>query len=139
LERTGHQLLSGPEMPVTFVLRIAPRAARDFDAALVRIADLEGDEAAKQWAEGFRNFFATLAMNPRRYVLAPDAGAMSGEVRNVTYRRAEGNVPYRLIYRVTEKPEGSPSVQLLHIRHGAARPLTRKETREIEAQNRELG
>lgn len=152
--KKGNPLLSAPvaapvtfvdAAPVTFVLRILPRALRDFDATLVRLAEIEGDDAAGKWAEGFREFLASLATNPRHYcensfshdVLAPDAKGISGEVRNVTYRRDEGTAPYRLIYRIVESSQDGLSVRLPHIRHAAARSMTRKEAREIEAQSRE--
>ena len=54
-----------------------------------------------------------------------------------SFRRAPGTAPCCLIYRVTEDANDGPRVTLLHIRHAAARPMTKKEAREIEAQNRE--
>ena len=100
----------GEETPATYSLRVGIRAFRDR---------------------------GTLATNPRRYAVPDDATGFAQEVRAITFRRDVGTAPYRLIYRVTEEGDDGPLVGLLHIRHGAARQMTKKEAREIEAQNRE--
>lgn len=125
------------EGPVTYAVRVLARAARDHDEALVHFADTEGEEAARQWGAAYIAALRTLATLPRRYAVPTDAGGFAGEVRAVTFRRDAGTAPYRLIYRVTEDSDDGPLVEVLHVRHAAAKPITRKEAREIEAQNRD--
>ena len=121
--------------PPHFTLRLKPRASRDWDAIIAETAEQEGDVIAAKWIAALDRVFGSLATNPRRYAIPTDAVGFAGEVRAVTFRRAEGTAPYRLIYRVTESPDDGSLVELLHIRHAAARPIKKREAREIEAQN----
>ena len=132
---------SGPaaeegEPSIIYSLRFAARAARDLDEIRVRIADTHGDAASFAWDDGFGRLFRSLSTNPRRYAVPLDAQGFAGDVRHVTYRREAGTAPYRLIYKVIDIGEEGRQVVLIHVRHGAARPVTKREAREIEAQNR---
>ena len=121
----------------TYAVRVLLRAGRDYDEALIRIAETEGEDAARRWDAAYIMALRSLAMYPRRYAVPPDAGGFPGEVRSVTFRRDLGTAPYRLIYRVIEDSDDGPQVEVMHLRHAQAKPITRKEAREIEAQNRE--
>ena len=125
------------EASITYSLRVGLRARRDLNEAIARIAQLEGDEAGRQFDIAAALALASLATSPRRYAIPPDVTGFAGEVRGVVFRRTEGSAAYRLIYRVAEDPDEGPRVTLLHVRHAAAKPIAKKEAREIEAQNRE--
>lgn len=135
--KKGTALSNDEETPVVYSLRFTIRAARDLDEICVRIADMEGESASFAWEDEFGRTFRSLSTNPRRYAVPTDAAGFAGEVRAVTFRRAEGTAPYRLIYRISESLDDGPLVELLHIRHGAAHSLTKRDAREIETQNRE--
>jgi hypothetical protein len=83
--------------------------------------------------------FGSLAMDPRRYPVAREAALFPNrEVRQLVYRRTPSSVAYRLLYSVEDAPAAGegPTVRLVHVRHGSAREMTRREARAIEAQDR---
>lgn len=126
--------MSGLE-PRGYALRFQERALRDIDAAFVRLAELTSDEIADEWRDGLREAIAGLAASPRRHPLAPER--FRREVRHLLYQRPGSRVTYRVLFTVTGEEEGAsegPTVTILHLRHGAAKPLTRAEARQVEGQ-----
>lgn len=125
--------MSDPE-PTHYALRVHERALRDIDAARLRFTELVSEAVADEWLDGLRTAIADLAGNPRRYARVPER--FRREVRHLVYRRLGSRVAYRVLFTITGEQEGSPeapTVTILHVRHGAARPITRAEAREIEA------
>jgi plasmid stabilization system protein ParE len=121
--------------PVVYALRIGARAERDVIEATVRFSELSGDEVAREWQRGLFVVLAALADNPRRFPVAPESSRFSEEARQYVYRRTGSSVAYRLLYFVQDTGTDGPTVTLIHVRHGSARPISRAEARAIEAQN----
>ena len=49
------------------------------------------------------------------------------------YRRTAGGPAYRVLFVLRENSDDAPTVTIIHVRHAAHKPMTRKEAREIEA------
>ncbi|MBV9852241.1 MAG: type II toxin-antitoxin system RelE/ParE family toxin [Armatimonadetes bacterium] len=116
-----------------YAIRIQPRAERDIEAHTVRMAELAGPDTARAWYEAIFDVVATLAQNPRRYAIVRENNRFRREVRQLLYRRTPQGPAWRILYTVDEGTEDGPTVHLLHVRHGAQRPITQAEAREIEA------
>lgn len=120
------------ELPASYALRLTPFARTDIEAIEDRFGEIEGDEIAKEWKEGLLDAIATMATTPRRFPLAPENAQFQQKVQSLTYRRRAGSVAYRILFTIVEEQEDTPFVRILHVRHGAARPITRAEARQIE-------
>jgi plasmid stabilization system protein ParE len=121
------------EPPLTYVLRVQEHAARDINAAYVRLAELTSPENADEWQDGLRQAIASLATSPRRCPLVPEK--FRHETRQLLYRRPGSQVAYRILFTIIGEQAQSPdppTVIILHIRHASARPITRTQVREIE-------
>lgn len=121
------------ETPRIYALRFTPRARNDIDAAHARFLVLSGEAVADAWKAGLFDAVATLATTPRRQT-APESARFRQEVRQLIYRRRPGSVAYRVLFTLVEADADAPYVRILHVRHGSARPITRAEAREIEAE-----
>lgn len=123
-----------PETPRIYAVRFTGRALRDITAAHTRFIELTGEEVADEWEAGLYDAAATLATTPRR-PFAPENARFRQEVRQILYRRRPGAVAYRVLFTIREQTEfDPPTVFVMHVRHGAARPVTRAEAREIESE-----
>ena len=123
------------EKPPIYAVRLSPRAERDLDAITVSYAEsIAGERNAVAWRDGFYDEIATLATLPHRYPAPPDASAFSFETKQLLYRRAKSSVTHRIYYRIFEDGDDGRLVRVIHIRYASARALTRREAREIEAQ-----
>ena len=114
------------EKLVVYALRLQERAIRDINIAFVRFAEMVSPDIAKQWRKGIREAISGLSINPRRYPLVQEK--FQGEVRQILYRRPGSKTAYRIVFSITgEETDSSeaPAVSILHVRHAAARPITR--------------
>ncbi len=121
-------------LPV-FAVRIGERALRDIDVAYVRFAEIASEEIAHEWRVNLLDAIAGLATLPRRFPLASEP--FRHETRQMVYRRANHSAAYRVFYGMRGEQadaQDAPTVIILPVRHSAARPLTRREIRAIEAQ-----
>ncbi len=48
------------------------------------------------------------------------------------HRYSPGSATYHIFFTVAEAEEDAPYVYILHVRHGARKPMTRAEARKIE-------
>lgn len=115
-----------------YALRLTPRAAADIDTAYARFVELTDEEIAGDWKAGLLEAMAPLAFMPHRQI-APEQARFKQELRQIVYRRRTGSVAYRVLFTIVDSEDDAPHVRILHVRHGAARPMTRAEAREIEA------
>ena len=115
-----------------YALRFTPRAAADIDAAYDRFVEMLDQEIADEWKAGLFEAVAPLSTMPHHQI-APERTRFRQEVRQIIYRRRTGSVAYRVLYLIVEAEEDAPFVRILHVRHGSARPITRAEARELEA------
>lgn len=122
------------ELPQTYAVRLTEHAQRDVDLATLHFADTASAEVAVEWREGFYDELAVLATFPRRFPLAPEK--FRGEVRQMPYRRTGSGTAHRVLFTIVGEEAISPdapTVRILHVRHSAARPLTRMQIRAVEA------
>ena len=116
-----------------YAVRLNPRARADVDAAHDRLAELAGDTVADEWQNGLFAALALLARLPRRQPVAPENRHFQREVRQLVYRRQPGSVAYRVLFTIIPSTEDDPPfVYVLHVRHGAASPITRTQARQME-------
>ncbi len=124
-----------PEELPAYAVRLTERAQRDIDEATLHFAETASEQTAVAWREGFYEAIAALATLPRAHPFAPER--FRGETRQMQYRRAGNSTAYRVLFTIAgEEPNAldAPTAHILHVRHAAARPLTRAHIRAIEAQ-----
>ncbi len=131
----GRGMIPPPEedgsAPV-YALRFSRRALADIDAAHARFVELAEQSVADEWKDGLFDAIARLATVPGR-ALIPEAARFRQEVRQIIYRRPGSRVAYRVLFTVQLSGPDGPVVSIVTVRHGAARPITRAEAKEIEA------
>ena len=118
----------------TYAIRLRRIAQRDINEEIVRIATLMDEKYAVEWHRGLLDKIAALSALPRRAPTADENHLFRGEVRVIPYRFRAGAF-YRLFYSVHEPAEDALFVLILHLRHGARKPMTRREARVIETDN----
>ncbi len=131
------------DLPV-YAVRLRPFAVRSVIAGIVHTSDTSGKEGndATKYAEGFharlQEALGTLATLPKRFPVATEAAKMvTPPVRVMPYTYRAGGPVWRILYRVCETDENDPAhVDAVTIRHGAQKPLTRGQGRDIDAANR---
>ncbi len=98
---------------MAYLVKITPRAERDFASLYQEINAVES-EAALKWYRGLKEAVLSLEEHPNRCPVTPE----NQRLRHLLY----GNKPhiYRVIYRVMERQK---RVEVLHIRHGARQKL----------------
>lgn len=124
--------MSTDDFPLSYVLRISPRAERDIDAHTVRMAELAGPQIARAGYEGRLSAMSVLSQNPRRHAVISENRRFRCEVRQMLCRRTPSGPAWRVLFMVRDGGEDAPTVNLLHVRHGAQRPISRTEARELE-------
>ena len=94
---------------MAYLVRIMPRAERDFVAVYATIGAQRSD-AALRWFRGLQRAVLALENHPTRCPVTPE----SKNLRHLLYGRKPH--VYRIIYRIVERRH---EVEILHIRHGA--------------------
>ena len=123
------------EEPKQYALRVTPRAERDIEAAIVHFADTAGFEIAQVWRGRLFEEIASLATNPARFPIAPEMPYLrgfKGEFRQLVWRRTVSSVAYRIIFWIEEEGYDGPTVSVAYVRHGSAKPITRKDVRDLQ-------
>jgi|HubBroStandDraft_5_1064220.scaffolds.fasta_scaffold09532_5 toxin ParE1/3/4 len=102
---------------MAYRVEFADRAARDLEILYVEKNAAESDAAAR-WFNDLEAAAFNLAIYPNRCPLAPEGKKLKRRLRHLLY----GTKPhvYRVLYEVDEP---NKTVWVLHIRHGARRPL----------------
>jgi plasmid stabilization system protein ParE len=113
---------------LSFFVRIRERARRDLAQGFDHQVKWNGYKIADEWDEGFIDALGTLSENPRSCPPCPELENRRQEFRQLWYRRTPDATPWRAIFTIDDTEN---LVDVLHLRHGARRPLTRKEQREI--------
>lgn len=124
---------SEEELPV-YAVRTREYALRDINAEIVRLAELSSEVTALEWYEELEEAIGGLATLPRRCPRAPEPFHL--EMRQLLYQRPGSRIKHRVFFSITDEEVGSPeppTVWIYHVRHGAARPLTKAQIRQIEA------
>lgn len=126
------------EEPKQYALRLTPRAERDIEAAIVHFADTAGFEIALAWRGRLFEEITSLATNPTRFPFAPEMPFLrnfKGEFRQLVWRRAASSVAYRIIFWIEEESDDGPTVNVAYVRHGSAKPITRKDVRDLHGKD----
>ena len=102
---------------MAYHVEFAARAARDLEILYVEKNAAES-QAAARWFNDLETAAFSLATYPNRCPLAPEGKKLKRGLRHLRF----GNKPhvYRIVYAVDEQ---RITVSVLHIRHGARRPL----------------
>ena len=117
------------EEQTVYAVRLSEAAVRQADAALERIIEAEGPDAAEEWQEGLNTARASLATLPERCLIAPENRVFQKKrpgppLRVLLYRH--GRSAWRLLFTVhAATDEDAPRVQIHQMRHSAQKPLTR--------------
>lgn len=120
------------ERPSHYAIRFSAQADQDVNETLLRLADINGNPAARDWRDRLLEEVGTLAQSPRRFALDDHASRrLKRETRRLLYRSAPKGAAYHVYYVVQDESADGPRVTVLHIRHAARRPITRKEARGI--------
>jgi toxin ParE1/3/4 len=94
---------------MAYLVKIMPRAERDFGAIYSAI-DAEESDAALRWFRGLQRAIFTLEKHPTRCPVTPERKTL----RHLLYGRKPH--VYRVVYRIVPHRK---EVEILHIRHGA--------------------
>ena len=121
------------DQPLIWAIRYTRRAKADSLAALEYFTDREGVELGRAWKKGFDFEVAKLAQLPTRWPLAEEDKLFREQVRRMLYRRTPSSPAYRVLFVLRERPDDAPTVTIIHVRHSAQKPMTRKEAKEITA------
>ena len=121
------------EQPFVWAIRFNRRAKSDIAAAWRHFAESASVNIADAWEKELYAEIAKLAQLPTRWPLAEEDKLFRESVRRMLYRRTAGGPAYRVLFVLRENPDDAPTVVIIHIRHAAQKPMTRKEAREIEA------
>jgi len=116
--------------PVVYPIRLTAPAIEDIEQAVTYLSESAGEIIAEEWQTGLFEVLRKIATFPRSNNLARENRYLSGEIRQIVYRRRPGAVAYRVLFTLVEKEDDPPFVRVLHIRHGARRPMTRSEAAE---------
>ena len=114
------------EEPKIHALRLHRRARADMDEARSQIIQRVNMTQGRQWQADLMGAISTLATYPGRCAVARESRLFRREIRQLGYQQ------YRILFTIVEAVEDAPFVFVLHVRHSARRPMTRREAREIE-------
>lgn len=120
-----------PASERVYAIRITGPAAADVEEAAASLSSLVGDGPTDDWEDGFYEAIRTLSRMPSKHPLAERESRHFGlPVRVLLYKRHPAGAAYRVLFTVVEGASDPPFVRLLHIRHGARRPITQVEAQE---------
>jgi len=130
-EGSGQRSDGDETPPVRYAVRIWPRALHEIQAAADRFADISGEEIGRAWYTGILLELPKLAENPRRFSVISEGRYFAHEIRQVLYRRTPSSAAYRVLFTIAEDSLDGPLIALIHIRHAAARPISRREAQAL--------
>ena len=118
--------------PETHAVRLHRLASDDIDEVQARLTASVGEAYAEEWHEGLLSVLATLATYPERCVLARENRLFRNDVHMYPFRHRGSSVTHRILYEIVVDDMEAPYVHVIHVRHGARKPMTRAEARKIE-------
>ncbi len=119
--------------PQRWSIRLSRRADDELEAARQHFERTAGEKVAEEWQAGLRAEIAKLAQFPARLPVAPEDKLFTETVHVLLYRRTARGSAYRIFFVLRKPEQEAPTVGIIHVRHAAQKPMTRKEAREIEA------
>ena len=121
------------DQPFVWAIRFNRRVKSDIAAAWRHFAESASVDIADAWERELYAEVAKLARFPAMWPVAEEDKLFRENVRRMLYRRTAGGPAYRVLFVLRENPDDAPTVAIIHVRHSAQKPMTRKEAREIEA------
>lgn len=118
----------------TYAVRFSPRAECEaIDAAADHAERTGSPERGSTWYVGLREAAGKLASYPTRFPVRQRESRLLGEtMRAFLYRLTpDSRAIYHAFYTVEDNSPDGPRVTILHVRHSARRPLTRREAGQI--------
>jgi hypothetical protein len=117
--------------PHHYEVRLTEPAEVDVEAERARLAGIVSEEYADRWQDGLLAEIQQLELFPASHPVARENDLYNVEVRRSLYygpsrRRRSSGAVYRILFHIIEPSEDEPVgiVRVLHIWHGARRPLT---------------
>lgn len=101
-----------------FRVELSAQAQSDIASIHDWLQSQSAGDAGERWFVALRTAIASLKQLPSRCAVAPESQDFSIEVRQLLYGRRPN------VYRILFAIEGDV-VQVLHLRHGRRRPITR--------------
>ena len=118
--------------PIVWAIRYTQWAIRDISAAWLHFAESVDGDTADAWEEDLKAEIAKLAQFPQRHAVEDD-DIFSLPIRKMTYRRTRRGPAYFVYFTLRINTDDAPTLLIMHLRHAAKAPLTRKEAQAIEA------
>ncbi len=114
-----------------YAIRITGPAADDAAQAVSFLSGLAGQAHADAWEDGLTETLRTLSHMPRKHPVAErESRHFGAAVRVLLYERSQSATAYRVYFTIVDNASDPPFVRILHIRHGARRPITRAQAQE---------
>jgi plasmid stabilization system protein ParE len=104
---------------MTYRVLIQPPARADIEAAYLYIREAD-TTAADRWLGRMEEAVRSLRQLPARCAVAPESREFEDEIRQLLVGR--GGSTYRVLFVIRGR-----EVRVLHVRHGARRPIRRGE------------
>jgi hypothetical protein len=124
-----------------YAVRTLEKATRDVEKQIQELAEWNGTEEtpmpaesvrlALEWHSSFQEAMLSLRDFPSRCPLISERNLFSQDVHQLLFRRSASAPAWRMLFVIEEESEDGPLVQVIHVRHGSRRPITRKEAREM--------
>lgn len=115
-----------------YAVRIRPFARAEIQEAYDRLVDFPGVAMANRWYESLLDLFTDLSSYPGRYAPARESRLFQSEIHVALHSLSPRSAVYRVLFTIQEAGDDPPTVQVLSMRHGARKPMTRAEARKIE-------
>ncbi len=111
-------------------------AAPNMEAVLIVKAKLFGlrifPASTSRTNECLLALFAELSSYPERCAAARESWLFQSEVHVALYSLSPRSSVYRILFTIQEANGDPATVYILSVRHGARKPMTRAEAREVE-------
>ena len=117
---------SDEDQPTRWAIRLSKRADNEITAARQRFTRTAGEEIAEEWQDGLKSEIAKLSQFPARLPVAPEDKLFKETIYVLLYRRTTRGPAYRVFFFLREAQEEVPTVAIVHVRHAAQKPMTRK-------------
>ena len=125
-------MTSDAEQPIIWAIRYTQEAIKNISLTWNHFAESADQDVADAWESGLKTEISKLAQYPQRFALEEEDGIFSVPIRKMMYRRTRRSAAYFVYFTLRTSPEDAPTLLIMHIRHTAQAPITRKEAREIE-------
>jgi plasmid stabilization system protein ParE len=110
------------------VIRYTRRARSEVYEGWKFFADHASEVIADQWEEELEEAISHLASSLIGEIDEDATQLLGKPTRKMVFRRRGSAVAYQVYYQIREDPLDAPTIQIMHIRHGARKNITREES-----------